>query len=68
MHVITGALEHKLKKEGLIDFKSKRVEPRKQTFRPLLQGTEGFLLYNGDYGGMKNDISRNNPGASKILG
>ena len=45
MHVITGALEHKLKKEGLIDFKSKRVEPRKQTFRPLLQGMKGFSIF-----------------------
>jgi len=44
VHVITGTLEHKLKKEGLIDFKSKRVEPEADLSSPLLQGMKGFSI------------------------
>ena len=45
VHVITGALEHKLKKEGLDDFQVKKGGTAEVDLSSLISRDEGFFYF-----------------------
>jgi hypothetical protein len=46
--MMKGALEQMFERGLVVFYRPKRVEPRKKTFRPLLQGMKGFILFLGE--------------------